>query len=153
MRCSDIARRWGLAAAAVLTVAVMCTPGSAIAQDGAGSGETAAGKASEPKKPRGRLPAYYGQVVDEKQREAIYAIQADYAGRISALQAQLDALIGERDQKVEGVLTPEQLQKVKELREKAKAAQTSRRTAEKSAASEKTSDAPPSPNTNDPSGG
>ena len=42
------------------------------------------------KKPRGRLPAYYGKVVTDKQREQIYEIQAKFNEQIAKLQQQLD---------------------------------------------------------------
>ena len=70
---------------------------------------------------RGRLPAYYGQVVDEKQRQAIYEIQKQYAPRIDALKAQLAALTDERNGKVAAVLTPEQRAEVDGLKAEAKA--------------------------------
>lgn len=70
---------------------------------------------------RGRLPAYYGRVVDQKQRETIYAIQREYAPRVDALKRQLAALMAERDKKVAAVLTPEQLNTVEKLRAEAKA--------------------------------
>lgn len=70
---------------------------------------------------RGRLPAYYGHVVDEDQRQAIYGIQAEYAPRIAELRAQLEALLNERNARVAAVLTPEQLKKVEQLRADARA--------------------------------
>ena len=70
---------------------------------------------------RGRLPAYYGRVVDEKQRKTIYGIQREYAPKIDALKAQLAALTAERDNKVAAVLTPEQLETVEKLKAEAKA--------------------------------
>ncbi len=81
----------------------------------------AAPAAAEAKGPRGRLPAYYTEVVDEKQRAAIYAIQQEYAERIKQLRLQLGAVTKERDQKIVAVLTPEQQAKVAELAEAAKA--------------------------------
>ncbi len=66
-------------------------------------------------KQRRRLPPYYARVVDDKQREAIYAIQDEYAPRIEELQKQLEALIAERDAKIQAVLTPEQLEQVQQL--------------------------------------
>lgn len=66
-------------------------------------------------KKRRRLPPYYAKVIDAKQREAIYAIQDEYAPRIEELQKQLDALIAERDAKIQAVLTPEQLEQVQQL--------------------------------------
>jgi len=78
-------------------------------------------EAKKAKGPRGRLPAYYSQVVDEKQREAIYKIHEEYEPKIAALREQLDALTKQRDEKVSAVLTPEQLKKVAELQAAAKA--------------------------------
>lgn len=71
---------------------------------------------------RGRLPAYYRQVVTEQQRQAIYRIQAEYAPKIAALRAQLEALIAEQDAKIRAVLSPEQLKRIEQLREEAKKA-------------------------------
>jgi hypothetical protein len=72
-----------------------------------------AGKA-DAKKPHGRLPAHYTQVVNEKQRETIYKIQAEYAAKIEALETQLKAIKAERDERVSAVLTVEQKKKVEE---------------------------------------
>ena len=76
---------------------------------------------TEKKEFRGRLPNYYGRVVDEKQRQCIYQIQREYAPRIDFLKGQLAALIAERDKKVAAVLTPQQLNKVEQFRAEAKA--------------------------------
>jgi len=99
--------------------------------------EPAAGAAAtaEEKVFRGRLPAYYGQVVDEKQRAAIYEIQKQYAPRIDALKAQLAALTEERNEKVAAVLTPEQQAKVASLKAEAKAKRDLKAAQEKAAAS------------------
>ena len=70
---------------------------------------------------RRRLPNYYAKVVDAKQREAIYKIQKEYFDKIAALQAQLVAIITERDQKVGAVLSPEQTKTVEQLQADAKA--------------------------------
>jgi hypothetical protein len=69
---------------------------------------TEAAAAKVRKKPRGRLPYYYSRVVDEKQRESIYAIQGKYAAQISQLQQQIDELVASRKTEVEQVLTEEQ---------------------------------------------
>ena len=66
---------------------------------------------------RGRLPAHYAPVVDEKQREDIYKIQEEYRPKIEALETQLKALKKERDDKIAALLTAEQ----KKLVEAAKA--------------------------------
>lgn len=102
--------------------ALACLLGTSIALAAdAESSDKAAPAAAEAKGPRGRLPAYYAEVVDEKQRQTIYAIQQEYAERIKQLRLQLDAATKERDQKIAAVLTPEQQKKVAELAEAAKA--------------------------------
>ncbi|HUY91703.1 MAG TPA: hypothetical protein VMV10_23375 [Pirellulales bacterium] len=78
-------------------------------------------KAAKPRaKPRGRLPAHYGAVVDNEQREKIYGIQQSYQPQIEALQAQLVALREKQAAEIDAVLTPEQKEKVKELAAAAK---------------------------------
>ena len=86
--------------------------------------EQPAAEESTPKKKRafrGRLPAYYGQVVDEEQRKMIYAVQMEYAPKIDALKAQLATLIEQQNQRVTAVLTPEQLKQVEDFKAAAKA--------------------------------
>jgi len=90
-----------------------------------------AAPAEKAKEFRGRLPAYYGTVVDEKQRQAIYDIQKEYHARIAALKAQLEALIKQRDEKIDAVLTPEQLQKIEEAKAAAKAKRAAAKTPKK----------------------
>jgi len=101
-------------AAACVAIILSDAGRSATAQQGDPRPKKAAAKKA--KKPRGRLPSYYRQVVDEKQRETIYKIQAEYAPKIAALKAELNALIKQRNDEVAGVLTPEQLKKVEELK-------------------------------------
>jgi len=113
---------------AVLAAAILAS--SAIGSVAIGQETTADPPAAAQKKFRGRLPNYYRHVVDQKQREAIYAIQEEYAAKIAALQAQLDAMVEERDGKVAGVLTAEQAQKVKQLADEAKAKRDAKKTAE-----------------------
>ena len=62
---------------------------------------------------RPRLPNYYGQVVDATQREAIYTIQRQYNELIAFLRLRIELLERERDAKVEAVLTPSQLERVR----------------------------------------
>jgi len=71
---------------------------------------------------RGRLPAFYAQVVAPEQKEQIYAVQKEYLPRIKELRAQLVALQSERDAKCRALLTLEQQKKVDELMAAAKAA-------------------------------
>jgi hypothetical protein len=68
-------------------------------------------------KPKGRLPAYYKDIVDEKQKEAIYSIQADYKGKIDALEEQIEKLTTDRDAAVENVLTAVQKDKLKKAKQ------------------------------------
>lgn len=63
-----------------------------------------------------RLPAHYASVVDDNQRQAIYAIQEQYSGRIAVIQAQLEALTKERDDKIAALLTAQQLEKIGKLK-------------------------------------
>ena len=107
--------------AALVSVAIVlaCVAGPTIGQEKEKPAKPAAAKKEKPF--RGRLPNYYKQVVDEKQRKAIYKIQKEYAPKIAELKAQLQTLIKQRDEKVAAVLTPEQLKKVEELAAAAKA--------------------------------
>jgi hypothetical protein len=73
-----------------------------------------------------RLPPYYAQVVNEKQRAEISKIQEEYQPKIEALQDQLEAMKKERDEKVSAVLTPEQKRQVEEAAIKAKAKKKSK---------------------------
>lgn len=70
---------------------------------------------------RPRLPAYYGRVVDEKQRQKIYDIQRKYHPQIAELQRQLEKLIAQRDAEIEAVLTPQQKAEIQKMREEAAA--------------------------------
>ena len=68
------------------------------------------------KRPRGRLPNYYGQAgLSGTQREEIYKIQAAAQGEIAKLQDQIATLEKKRDDDVRAVLTDEQKKKVDEL--------------------------------------
>lgn len=81
--------------------------------------EPKAPAAEKAKKFRGRLPSYYRQVVDEKQRDAIYKIQEEFASKIADLKAQLAAITKQRDEKITATLTSEQLEKVEKLKTEA----------------------------------
>jgi hypothetical protein len=82
----------------------------------------AKGKADDaPAKVKGRLPAYYKDIVDEKQKAQIYAIQADYSSKIAALKEQLEKLATDRDSAVENVLNPAQKARLKAAKEAAAA--------------------------------
>jgi Spy/CpxP family protein refolding chaperone len=117
---------------ATLAVLAADTSGAAAAEKKAegGKAKAAAGE-RKAKAPRGRLPAYYAEVVDEKQREAIYKIQQEYEPKIADLRAQLDKLTKEREAKVTAVLTPEQQKKVAELQAAAKAKRDAKKPTDK----------------------
>lgn len=68
------------------------------------------------KEARGRLPAYYKDVVSPDQREKIYAIQEKYAEQIEEALARLEQVRKAQADEIEAVLSPEQKQKVAELK-------------------------------------
>jgi predicted transglutaminase-like cysteine proteinase len=94
--------------------------GAAVAQPPA----AAATDANAAKKPRKRLPAYFGKVVTDKQRAQIYEIQAKFTEQIATLQEQLDALSAKRDAEIEQVLTEEQRAEIARLKSERKARRT-----------------------------
>ena len=63
-----------------------------------------------------RLPAHYKDVVSQAQREAIYRVQAEYGAKIAELKTRLSKLQAERKAKIEALLTPEQKQKIAQLK-------------------------------------
>lgn len=77
-------------------------------------------KEATAKKSRGRLPAYFSSLVSQKQRDAIYKIQADYESQVEKLQSQIASLIAERDREVDAVLDADQLSEVTKKREAAR---------------------------------
>ena len=104
---------------------------STIGQEKAAEKEKAA-PAKVVKKPRGRLPQYYGQVgISSKQRQEIYDVQAVYKKQIDELQKQIDALKEKQNAEVVAVLTPEQKKKLDELLAAAKKAAEERRSKSK----------------------
>jgi hypothetical protein len=76
---------------------------------------------ASPKALKGRLPAHYAKVVDDGQRQKIYAIQAEYAAKIQEVEQQLKALIDQRDAAIKAVLRPDQLKRIEELTVESKA--------------------------------
>jgi predicted transcriptional regulator len=81
--------------------------------------EKSAESKPEKKAAKGKLPAYYADVVSGEQREKIYAIQAKYDSQVKDLNAQLAALAKKINDEIEEVLTDEQKEKVKAARDKA----------------------------------
>jgi hypothetical protein len=86
------------------------------------------------KKAKGRLPAYYADIVSDEQREKIYAIQARHQEKISELNATLLAATKAMNAEIEGVLSAEQKAKLKAAQEegaaKKKKAGTEKKAAE-----------------------
>ena len=123
-------------AALLVSVLVLGALGAAVsvgvAQDAPAAKAKDAKQTKKRAKPRGRLPAYYGKVVDRKQREKIYAIQKTHAAEIKKLQAQLKDLLAKRDTEVAAVLSAEQQAEVAKLVAAAKA-ERQKRAAEKKA--------------------
>ena len=75
--------------------------------------ETPAMKGLKPERAfQRRVPSGYGTLVSAVQREQIYKIQADYYELIALLELRLELLKKERDAKIEGVLTPAQLEQI-----------------------------------------
>lgn len=84
---------------------------------------------------KGRLPAYYGEIVTESQRQEIYGLQEKYEKQISALEDQLEALKKKRDAEIEKVLSADQKSKLKKAKEEGAAKR--KKSAEKKAAEAK----------------
>ncbi len=123
---------------ALLVIAAAVAARPAVGQDEQPSTKPAAAK--QAKKFRGRLPNYYRSVVDQKQRETIYKVQEEYAAKIDALKAQLEAITKERDEKVRAVLTPEQQKKVEDIATAAKAQRERKKSAKEKPAAEAPAD-------------
>ena len=64
----------------------------------------------------GRLPPYYKEIVTAEQKDQIYKIQTEYKAKIDAAIAQYHALTKEQATKIEALLTPEQKQKLDQLK-------------------------------------
>jgi hypothetical protein len=60
-----------------------------------------------------RLPNGFAPVVDGAQREKIYSLQREYNALIALLELRIELLKKERDAKIESLLTPTQLEKVR----------------------------------------
>jgi hypothetical protein len=66
-------------------------------------------------KPRRRLPVYFARVVDDEQRQQIYAVQQSYAEQMEPLRRQLAELDEQMRAEVRDVLSDEQRQQVDQL--------------------------------------
>ena len=122
-------------AVAFVTAVFLQSPHRAVpAQEGAQKGkasnqETVAEKTKAARKrPRGRLPMFYGQIgLSREQREKIYEIQAKYRSQIEELMKQLAALREKQKEEIEAVLTDEQKERLAKLQEEAKKRRAARR--------------------------
>lgn len=66
------------------------------------------------KKLSSRLPNGYRNIVTEKQRNDIYALQKDYAEIIELLKIRITLLERECDQQVDALLTSDQVSKIRQ---------------------------------------
>lgn len=79
-----------------------------------GQEKTAETNDAKPAKARkGRLPAYYADIVTEEQRTKIYEIQAKYSKELESLSEQIAAVTKKQREEMEAVLSPEQKDKLK----------------------------------------
>ncbi|MFP6752726.1 MAG: hypothetical protein VB855_13685 [Pirellulaceae bacterium] len=101
-----------------LLLVVLVLSGLAIAQDEEDRPVTTDQKQAKPI--RGRLPAYFSQLVTVEQREEIYSIQARFAEPIAELKKQLKEITDRRDRDVMEVLSAEQQQKLNALKDAAR---------------------------------
>lgn len=109
-----------IGASLALLIAVAVTHGQTGSRNGAAATDNSSfvvqKEKKKPKKPRGRLPNNYGKIgITSAQRTKIYGIQADYNGKIEALEKQIAELKEKRDGEIEAVLTPDQKKKLQEL--------------------------------------
>ncbi|MGC4002387.1 MAG: hypothetical protein QM811_04265 [Pirellulales bacterium] len=82
-------------------------------------------------KAKGRLPPYYAKVdVDDKQREAIYKIQASYDPKLDKLEEELKAMREKRDAELRDVLTKAQQKALDEAIEESKSKSKTKKMAE-----------------------
>lgn len=65
---------------------------------------------------KGRLPSFFGGVVNDEQAEEIRKIQAEYQAKIDPLQQQIRDLLAERDGKIEKTLTDAQKKEIAKVR-------------------------------------
>lgn len=95
-------------------------------------------KAGAKEKGKGRLPAYYKDVVTEEQRDKIYTIQAKYAKQLEDLQSQIDAARSKLNDEIEGLLSADQKEKLAKLKAEAETKKKAGKKGAKSADAAKT---------------
>ena len=126
-RSAEALRHWaGMMIVAVgFVTSLCCSTNVLVAQEGAAEAPAAA-TAELPAIPKGRLPAYFKDIVSEDQRDEIYKIQQQYADKIDALAAQIKSMQETRDSEIDAVLSAEQLAEVTKLRADASAKRKAR---------------------------
>ena len=100
----------------LVAAAVVVAVGAVI-----GNGALSIGQEAKAKKAKGRLPAYFADIVTEEQRTAIYKIQESHKKQIDDLEAQLAGARDKEMAEIEAVLDAEQKAKLKKAREEAAA--------------------------------
>ncbi|MEX0938571.1 MAG: hypothetical protein WDZ59_11985 [Pirellulales bacterium] len=130
MKCTRWNRTLVVATVPLLGLLLTFLPDRGAAQDEAAQPTAQQESQERPERQRrasrGRLPAFYRQVITEQQREEIYSIQGKYRERIEALEKQLQEVNAQCDKEIESVLTPEQLEQVNALQEEARRARRAR---------------------------
>ena len=86
------------------------------------------------KKAKGRLPPYFADIVTEKQREAIYAVQSKYLSQREELETQLAVLRDSEMDEIEQLLDEEQKTALKKARAEATAKRKKKKSDEPAAA-------------------
>jgi hypothetical protein len=105
----------------LLVVAVVLPLAGAVIGYTPSVGQEKPAAKKEEGKAKGRLPAYYADVVTAEQKEKIYDIQAKYLKELTALNEQLAATIKKQAAEIEAVLSAEQKAKVDAARTAANA--------------------------------
>ena len=75
------------------------------------------GQEAKEKKAKGKLPAYYADIITESQRQKIYSLQDKYSKQIADLNSQLESVTKQRDSEIEDLLSAEQKEKLKKARD------------------------------------
>ncbi len=102
-----------------LSLVLVCLLGTAFTLNLALTSPEVLAQGKAESKLKGRLPAYYKDLVDEKQKEAIYKVQADFKAKIDALEEQLKQLADDRDAAIEKILTADQKTKLQKAKDEA----------------------------------
>jgi hypothetical protein len=106
-----------------------------------GNGALSIGQEAKAKKAKGRLPAYFADIVTEEQRTAIYKIQESHKKQIDDLETQLATARDKELAEIEAVLDAEQKEKLKKAR--AEAASKKKKKSSDSAAETKPTETKP----------